>query len=91
MYCVYAIVSLLDGRIYVGLSKNPTLRLKEPNSGGTNSTRPYRPWKLFYIETDFQSLADARKKEKILKSGFGKEKLKILPKNIITRSGVAQR
>ncbi len=92
MYCVYSIISQIDFRIYVGLSKNPYHRVDEHNLGETKSTKPYRPWKLFFIETDHQSLPEARKREKILKSGFGKEFLKTLPKDRITyRSGVAQR
>lgn len=92
MYYVYAIISSVDNRLYVGMSKSPTQRLSEHNLGYTKSTKPYRPWKLFFIETDFQTLRDAREREKKLKSGFGKEFLKTLPKDIITyRSGVAQR
>lgn len=91
MYSVYAITSAVDDRIYVGLSKNPESRLIEHNAGETFSTRPYRPWKLFFIKTGFQSLIEAREVEKTLKSGFGKEFLKTLPKDKVTYSGVAQR
>jgi putative endonuclease len=92
MYCIYSIISAIDGRIYVGMSKDPHKRLLEHNSGETKSTKGFRPWTLFFIETDFQSLSQARDREKILKSGFGKEFLKTLPKDKITyRSGVAQR
>ncbi len=92
MFCVYAIISGVDGRIYVGLSKNPFQREIEHNKGETKSTKGFRPWKLFFIETDYQSLKEARKAEKKLKSGFGKEFLKTLSKDKMTyRSGVAQR
>jgi putative endonuclease len=74
------------------MSQNPSRRMMEHNAGETTSTKPYRPWKLFFVETDFQSLIEAKKREKVLKSGFGKEFLKALPKNTVTyRSGVAQR
>ncbi len=92
MYSTYAIWSKTANRIYVGLSKDPFQREAEHNKGETKSTKGFRPWKLFFIETDYQSLAEARKAEKKLKSGFGKEFLKTLPKDTITyRSGVAQR
>ena len=70
---------------------DPLRRVNDHNAGDTKSTKPYRPWRLFFIETDHQSLSEARVEEKKLKSGFGKEFLKTLPKNTITyRSGVAQ-
>ena len=92
MYSVYAIWSKGANRIYVGLSQDPFQRELEHNKGETKSTKGFRPWKLFFIETDYQSLSEARKAEKKLKSGFGKEFLKTLPKDTIKhRSGVAQR
>jgi putative endonuclease len=91
MYTVYAIKSRLDNRIYVGLSQNHMQRLSEHNAGRVKSTKHYRPWQLLFIETGHQSLPSARLREKKLKSGFGKEFLKSLPKNKITYSGVAQR
>lgn len=75
MYFVYAIKSLKDKRIYVGLSKDPNRRLVEHNHGQTRSTKGYRPWKLIFIE-GCGTREEARKKEKELKSGFGKEFLK---------------
>jgi len=75
MYKVYAIISGKDQRIYVGLTSNIDRRLIEHNSGQTFSTKGYRPWKLLYSE----NVADrqkARKREKYLKSGVGKEFLK---------------
>ena len=75
VYTVYAIVSKVDNRIYVGFTKNPENRLKEHNQGKTKSTKGFRPWKLFYTEKAV-ARANARKKEKYLKSGVGKEFLK---------------
>jgi putative endonuclease len=39
-FFVYAIRSLKDGRIYVGISADPSSRLKQHNSGKTRSTKP---------------------------------------------------
>ena len=83
MYTVYAIQSQKDGRIYVGLTANLEQRINEHNKGRVDSTKGYRPWKLFYTE-DYKTRPEARIREKQLKSGYGKEFLK-------ARSGVAQR
>lgn len=77
MYSVYAIKSLDKNYIYVGMSANVPKRLKEHNDGKTHSTKPYRPYKLIYREV-VGSRAQARLREKYLKSGIGKEYLKTL-------------
>jgi len=66
---------MVDNRFYVGLSDNVEKRLKGHNFGQTKSTKGYRPWKLIYSEF-VGSREDARKREKYLKSGCGKEFLK---------------
>ena len=75
MYFVYAIKSLVDGRIYVGMTVDVPRRLIEHNSGKTKSTKGYKPWQLIYTES-LPSRMEARRKEKYLKSGVGKEFLK---------------
>ena len=77
VYSVYAIKSLKDNRIYVGLSKNVEARLVQHNAGKTKSTKGYRPWQLIYME-EVGSRIEARQHEKYLKSGIGKEYLKSL-------------
>jgi putative endonuclease len=74
---VYALVSDIDGRIYVGMAEDIHVRLKQHNYGMSRSTRPYRPWKMFYHELCSNREA-ARKRELQLKSGYGKEFLKTL-------------
>jgi putative endonuclease len=76
-YFVYAIQSEKDDRIYIGLSKSPSTRLKDHNLGRVFSTKGYRPWKMVYIEEAGDRVA-ARKREKYLKSGTGKEQLKFI-------------
>ena len=76
-FSIYAIKSEKDGRIYVGLSTDPKRRLIEHNNGWTKSTKGYRPWELVYIK-DFDTRSGARREEKRLKSGYGKEFLKSL-------------
>lgn len=72
---VYAIKSIKNGRIYVGLSFNPDRRLLEHNKGFTRSTKFFCPWKIIYTK-EFPNRQEARLEEKRLKSGYGKEFLK---------------
>jgi putative endonuclease len=76
-YFVYALVSKIDRRIYVGISENPEKRLIEHNSGKTRSTKGFIPWELFF-KRSFNTRNEAREYEKYYKSGSGKEKLKSL-------------
>lgn len=75
MFTVYAIKSELDGRIYVGFTDCIERRLKEHNSGKTQSTKGYKPWKLIFME-NADCRENARNREKYFKSGCGKEFLK---------------
>lgn len=75
MFFVYVIKSVNNGRLYKGFTTNIEKRLKEHNSGRTRSTSPYKPWILVYYE-EVESREEARKREKYLKSGIGREYLK---------------
>lgn len=75
MFYVYAIQSLKDGRIYVGLTSDVFKRIKQHNNGSTFSTKVFMPWKLIYTE-ELPERVSAREREKYLKSGVGKEFLK---------------
>ncbi|MBL7927990.1 MAG: GIY-YIG nuclease family protein [Bacteroidia bacterium] len=72
---VYVLKSDKDGRLYVGMTSNLDRRLSEHINGNVFSTKGYRPWKLVFHE-HFPSRDSARKREKYLKSGSGKEWLK---------------
>ena len=74
-YVVYVIQSQLDRRLYKGLTRDVSIRLKEHNSGKNFSTKPYTPWTLIYTK-EFTDQTEARKWEKYLKSGSGREFLK---------------
>lgn len=80
MYYVYAISSDSRNYIYVGLTDNVERRVNEHNSGKNKTTKPYRPFKLFHQE-QFETRAEARNREKYLKSGTGKEYLKMILSN----------
>jgi putative endonuclease len=77
MFFVYALKSLSRNYIYVGLTDDIERRVCQHNAGKERTTRPYRPFKLIYSES-FPTRPEARKKEKYLKSGVGKEFLKKL-------------
>ena len=72
-YYVYILVSEADGRLhYSGLTRDLNTRLAEHNSGKCPHTSKHRPWK---IETaiGFRSEAKARRFERYLKTGSGRE------------------
>ena len=77
MYFVYSISSLTRNYIYVGLTDNVERRFNQHNTGSNKTTKPYLPFKLIYTE-EFPDRDAARKREKYLKSGIGKEFLKRL-------------
>jgi putative endonuclease len=72
---VYVLKSVENWRFYVGMTENVQRRLQEHNSGKTKSTKGYKPWVLVFTE-EFDSRELAREREKYLKSGIGKEKIK---------------
>lgn len=76
MYFVYALQSKTCKRIYVGFTENLEKRIHQHNSGKTKSTKGYIPWELIYFEV-VQDRFKAREREKYLKSGSGKEFLKL--------------
>lgn len=75
MYYVYALISIKYNRIYIGMTKNVSKRLKEHNSGKTKSISYYRPWELFYTEEHI-SRKEARKQEIKLKTAYGRKMLR---------------
>jgi putative endonuclease len=75
MWFAYAIRSMKDGWLYIGLSSNVEGRVKEHNAGYNRSTKSRRPFELVYVE-QCDSRAEARAREKYLKSGIGREFLK---------------
>ena len=77
MIGVYAIRSLVNGDIYVGIAKDVDARIKEHNKGKSRYTKGLKPWKEIYRE-EHADWVSAREREKKLKSGIGKEFLKSL-------------
>ncbi len=77
---VYALQSVKDKNLYIGISRNPEQRVKIHNQGKTDSTKNRRPFVLIFKE-HCSSLKEARAKEKYYKSGSGRETSKeIIPR-----------
>ena len=74
---VYALASSAKEYIYVGLSEDVERRINEHQRGKERTTRAYRPFEVLLIEV-LPNRTEARKREKFLKSGAGKEFLKEL-------------
>ena len=59
-----------NGRLYVGLTADVSVRLCQHNSGESKWTAKFRPWALHWVSNEF-SLGEARKLENHLKRQKG--------------------
>lgn len=75
MYYVYVLKSLKDKRLYVGHTNDLIKRFRQHNDGLAEVTKSRRPFQLLYYEA-CNILEDAVKREKSLKTGFGRAYLK---------------
>lgn len=74
-YYIYVLHSKKDDKLYVGYTSNLRKRLEEHNKGLVKSTKYRRPLELIYWEGCLNQ-QDATKREKYLKSSWGKRYLK---------------
>lgn len=74
-YYVYILHSNKDSNFYVGYTNDIKKRIVEHNSGKVKSTSLRRPFKLVYWEGCL-SQKDALKREKYLKTAWGKRYIK---------------
>ena len=81
---VYVLRSQKDGKFYVGYTKNVQKRLEEHNSGQVRSTKERRPMKLIYWEGCIDQ-QDATRREKYLKTAWGKRYIKGRVTNYLAR------
>ncbi len=84
MYKVYIIYSKKLGKRYIGSTENVRERLKVHNKGTVPFTSKAKDWELIYYEV-FISKKDAVTEEKFLKSGRGRERLKFLLKETMSK------
>lgn len=75
MFYTYILHSIKHDRLYIGSTEDLKRRLKEHNSGGVSSTKPYRPFELIYYEAH-RSKTLARKAEIFYKTGQGRRQIK---------------
>jgi len=80
---VYVLRSQKDGKFYVGYTKNVQKRLEQHNSGQVRSTKERRPMKLIYWEGCIDQ-QDATRREKYLKTAWGKRYIKGRVTNYLT-------
>jgi putative endonuclease len=75
MWYVYVLRSQKDGRLYTGTTADLRKRVDEHNKGQEPGSRHMAPVELAYYEA-CHSKRDAFKREKYLKSTYGKRYLK---------------
>lgn len=75
LYYTYVLRSGKDGNLYIGYTNNLKLRFEQHKKGLVDSTKNRRPLKLIYCEICTER-NDATKREKHLKTHYGKMFLK---------------
>jgi len=75
MHYVYVLRSLADGNFYVGYTNDLKRRFAEHEQGKVPSTKSRLPVELVYYEA-CRSRQDATKREKYLKTAWGKRYIK---------------
>ena len=80
---MYVLLSRRDGKLYIGFTNNLKRRLQQHARGEVRSTKNRRPLTLIHYEY-FINEADAKAREKFLKSGFGRRQLKEILKRSLT-------
>ena len=70
-YWVYVLQSLKDGKKYTGYTKNLPSRSEAHQNDEVESTKSRRPFELIYFEACLNK-NDALKREKYLKTHYGK-------------------
>lgn len=84
MFYVYILFSEKDGNLYTGYTPDLKSRITKHNNGHVIATKYRRPLKLIYYESYLES-QDARRHEKYLKGGKGRNELKIQLKECFDR------
>jgi len=83
MFYVYVLQSLKDKYFYVGYTPDLKPRVEKHNKGLVSATKKRRPLKLVYYEACLDK-DDAIKREKYLKTSWGKRYIKNRLKNYLT-------
>ena len=83
MICVYVLHSDNDGQLYTGCTRDLRARIALHNAGNVPSTAHRRPLKLIYYEASLNE-QDAFRREKYLKTTYGKRHIKSRCRNYFT-------
>lgn len=83
-FYVYTLLSLLDKKFYTGFTTNLKQRLQQHARGEVKSTKNRRPVKLIHYEY-FVDKGDAEAREKFLKSGFGRQQIRLALRQTLNR------
>jgi len=75
MHYVYILLNEAKTRTYTGVADDVNKRLTLHNAGRVKTSRPYRPYNIIHTES-FETLKEARQKEKFYKSTTGRRRLK---------------
>lgn len=75
MFYTYVLRSKKDKKLYVGFTSDLKKRIERHKNGECSATKNRRPLNLIYYEA-CNSKYDAMKREKSLKTGFGRAYLK---------------
>ncbi|RPI80928.1 MAG: GIY-YIG nuclease family protein [Nitrosopumilales archaeon] len=87
-FYVYVLISLKDQKFYVGFTEDLKRRMEEHTLGKVISTKNRRPLELIHYEM-YITKEDALAREIFLKSGFGREQLRLsLKQTLKNHSGV---
>jgi len=81
---VYVLFSEKDKMLYTGFSVDLRSRYTAHLNGYVKATKHRRPVKLIYYEA-YKLESDARRREKYLKGGNGRNELKIQLKHILEK------
>ncbi len=81
MYYAYVLITNCESFFYKGLTNDIERRLKQHLSGQVGTTRSKLPVKLIFVQI-CQDRTEARKLEKYLKSGFGREIIREIAEQI---------
>ena len=88
-YYTYILQSEKDGKFYVGYTKDLNVRFEQHQKGQVISTKYRLPFKLIYFEACL-SQKDALKREKYLKTYYGKMHIAKRLKSYFTSRGSKQ-
>jgi len=83
-YYVYVLLSEKDGKCCVGFTKDLNVRFEQHQKGQVQSTKYRSPFKIIYYEASITK-EDALKREKYLKTYYGKMFLVKRLKSYFTR------